>query len=337
MTIIIEEFESSALRNNPLGDPFVRKIPVYLPPSYSNNPDRRYPVVFMLHGFTGNSEMWLNVNSFYTPNVPQRYEKLIQSGDIGEMILVFPDGYTGFGGSQYLNSSATGRYEDYIIQDLVPYIDSRFRTKSHRESRAVAGKSSGGYGAIRLAMRRPEVFSAVVSHAGDMYFELCYKPDFPKVIKSLGNYLLESNPIGKFLEAFTKADVKKEIDALNILAMGACYSPVTTGQEPYFELPFDFHTGELREDIWQMWLENDPVYMLKKPAFAEALKTQKLVYLDAGKHDEYNLHLGARVFTTHLQRLQIPHHHEEFDGGHMNINYRYDVSLSHIWKAIGVD
>lgn len=335
MPVIIENFESAALVGNILGDPATRKIPIYLPPSYDKEPDRRYPVVYMLHGFTGNSSMWLNVSSFYTPTVPDRFERLINEGKSGEMILVFVDGYCLYGGSQYVNSAATGRYEDYIIQDLVPYIDQNFRTN---QVRAIAGKSSGGFGALRLAMRHPDVFSAFASHAGDMYFEYGYKPDFPKVVNSLAKFLHTSNPIGSFVTAFFDAEQKgKLIPALNVIAMGACYSPhePKEGQaECGFDLPFDLKTGELREDVWQRWLEFDPVLMLDKPEYVAALKSMKGAYLDAGTRDEFNLHLGARIFVKKATAKGVTLHHEEFEDGHMGTNYRYDTSLPFLWKAI---
>src|SRR3954462_13975504 len=122
MPVVIEELESKALAGNALGDPSRRQIPVYLPLSYANEPAQRYPVVYLLHGFTGNSMMWLNVNSFYTPTVPERFERLINEKRSGEMILVLGDGYCDRGGNQYVNSPATGNYEDYLIEDLIPYI-----------------------------------------------------------------------------------------------------------------------------------------------------------------------------------------------------------------------
>jgi enterochelin esterase family protein len=337
MPVIIEEFESAALQGNCLVDPSRRRIPVYLPPSYANQPEKHYPVVFMLHGYSGNSLMWLNTNMFYQPTVPERFEQLIKAGKSGEMILVFVDGFNGLGCSQYLNSPASGRYEDYVIQDLVPYIDSKFRTAGTREGRAVAGKSSGGYGAVRLAMRHPEVFSAFASHAGDMYFELCYKPDFPKVVKALAKFMHTPNPVGAFLDEFAEVEQKgKLLDALNIVAMAACYSPHPDGQGmPPFDLPFDLYTGELKEEVWQRWLEHDPVYMLQKPEYEANLKQLKLIYLDAGTRDEFNLQLGARIFVQKARALGLQPHHEEFEDGHMIINYRYDVSLAKIWVALG--
>ncbi|HEX2910347.1 MAG TPA: alpha/beta hydrolase-fold protein [Chloroflexia bacterium] len=343
MALVIDEFDSPSLQGNPLNDPSTRKIPVYLPPSYSEDSAKRYPVVFMLHGFTGNSSMWLNVNSFYTPTVPERFERLVKDGDCGEMILVFVDGYCAFGGSQYVNSATTGQYEDYVVKDLVPYIDQKYRTLG-AGSRAVAGKSSGGFGAVRLAMRHPDIFAAFASHAGDMYFEYCYLPDFPKAVNGVSRFMHTPNPVGAFLSAFAEAEQKgKLIDTLNIIAMAACYSPVDVSGtrqlspveiECNFEIPFDLYTGELKDEIWQRWLEFDPVRMLDKAECQEALRQLKGCYLDAGTRDEFNLHLGARIFVKKAQAYGLNVHHEEFEDGHMNINYRYDRSLPFLWHAL---
>ncbi len=330
MPVEIFDFDSSSLVGNPLGDPPVRRIPVYLPPSYALESERRYPVVFMLHGFTGNSSSWLNVNTFYTPTVPERFEKLIKEGRCGEMILVFVDGYCALGGSQYLNSSATGCYEDYLIADLLPFIDRRYRTLGDA-ARGLAGKSSGGYGSVRLALRHPELFKAFASHAGDMYFELCYKPDFPKTVMGLQPYLHTPDPLGAFLTSFAEAENKgRLVETLEILAMAACYSP----DGSRYDLPFDMATGELRPAVWQRWLEFDPVEMLEKSEYLEALRGMRGAYLDAGFRDEYNLHLGARIFTSHAAAKGIKVHYEEFDGGHMNIDYRYDHSLPFLYQAL---
>ena len=333
MPVVIEQFESEVLKGNPLNDPFTRKIPVFVPPSYRRDPDRRYPVVFMLHGFTGNSSMWLNVNSFYQPTVPERYERLIAEKHSGEMILVFVDGYCGLGGSQYVNSAATGLYEDYVVKELVPFIDGKFPTIASADKRAVAGKSSGGFGAVYLALRHPDVFSAFASHAGDMYFEYCYKHDFPKAVNGLAPYIMTPDPVGAFLAAFALAEQKgKFMDTLNILAMAACYSPAS---EAGFELPFDMRTGELRPEVWEKWLQFDPVMMLDDPRYLDALKQLKGRYLDAGTRDEFFLHLGARIFAKKAANLGVKVHHEEFDDGHMNINYRYDRSLAYLWQILG--
>ncbi len=326
-TNIIETITSNVLRGNALGDPFVRRVPVYLPPGYEQSKER-YPTVYILTGFTGRGTMLLN-DSAWDENIAQRMDRLIASGTVKPMILVMPDCFTRIGGSQYINSSATGRYEDHVINELVPFVDKRYRTLGDRDHRAVMGKSSGGYGAVILAMRHPDVFGLMASHSGDMYFELCYKADFPKYLNSIKKY----GGLAKFLETFPTIRPKDNNFAgtLNTVAMAACYSP-NPNASLGFDLPFDEETGEMREDVWKRWLDWDPVYLVDK--HLTALKSLKLIYLDAGLRDEFQLQFGARIFVKRLKERGVSCIHEEFDDGHMNIPYRYDVSLKAISDAM---
>jgi enterochelin esterase family protein len=327
--IAVESIESSVLRGNPLGDPATRELFVYLPPSYDRDRARRFPTIYCLTGFTGRGQMLLNSQAF-TPNLAERMDALIESGAVGEMIVVMPDCFTRLGGSQYINSTATGRYEDHLVEEIVPFVDARFRTRARREARAVMGKSSGGYGALVHAMRHADVFSAAASHSGDCYFEYCYLPDFPKTVRALGG-----DPQA-FLEKFWREERKgkDDIAALNILAMSACYSPDTEAPMG-FRLPFDLKTGRIHPATWARWLEHDPVRMA--PIYSEQLKSLKLLYLDAGTRDEFWLDLGARTLAARLEEMQIAFVHEEFDDGHFQISYRYDRSLAHISKAVTSD
>lgn len=326
-TVIIETIASEVLRGNPLGDPFVRRVPIYLPPDYDAS-NKHYPVVFVLTGFTGRGMMLLN-DAAWEETLPQRMDRLIAEGAVQPMILVMPDCFTRIGGSQYINSSAVGRYEDHIVQELVTYVDQNYRTTANRDSRAVVGKSSGGYGSLILAMRHPETFGIMASHSGDTYFELCYKLDFPAALRGLKKY----GGLDKFWDGISTIRPRdKDFNAtLNTIAMAACYSP--NPDAPHgFDLPFDTETGELREDVWARWLEWDPVMLVDK--HRDALKSLRLIYLDAGLRDEFNLQYGARIFAKRLKERGINFVHEEFDDGHFNIQYRYDVSLKAISNAI---
>jgi enterochelin esterase family protein len=239
------------------------------------------------------------------------------------MIAVMPDCFTYYGGSQYVNSTATGRYEDYLSQEIVAFVDENFRTISDRGSRAVMGKSSGGYGSLIMGMRHADVFGLVCSTAGDAYFEYCYPNDFAKAFR-----MIKGDPEG-FMKKFwaTEKQGKDDHSALNTIGMSACYSPNGTG----FDLPFDLETGEIRTDVWARWLEHDPVKLVEK--FAENLKSLKLLYLDAGTRDEFALDIGARLLSKKLTDNGIAHVHEEFDDGHFNISYRYDRSLELISES----
>ena len=313
MTVEILEFESRVLRGNPLGDPHVRRTPVYLPPSY---PRSRYPVIYMLTGFTGFGEMLIQRGA-WSESLPERLDRLIGSKKMGEAIVVMPDCFTRLGGSQYLNSTATGRYEDHVVRELVPHIDERYRTTRRR---AVVGKSSGGYGAMVLGMRHPDVFQALACHSGDMYFEYCYQPDFPKAV----DILRKHGGLNRFRKAWEKMPKRLAGNlhaAVNTIAMAACYSP--KGRS--IELPFHEKTGELRADVWKRWKSLDPIEMLDR--YARNLKRLKGVFVDCGSRDQFALHHGARIFADKARRLGVRLQHEEFDDDHSSISYRYDRSL----------
>lgn len=316
------EFESKLLANNPLGDPVVRRLPVYLPPSYYNN-SIDYPVVFCLAGYTGGARSWFNFQA-WIPSIDERVDELIAHG-MPEMVLIFPDCFTKLGGSQYRDSIAVGPYRSYVLREILPYVEKNFRLKKDRRFRAVMGKSSGGYGAITIAMEHPDLFSAVACHSGDMYFEYAYQSEFPTACRRLAQM---GGVEGFFKEFDEMRKTKKEDHALlDTVAMSACYSP--NRDAPHFiDLPFDLRTGELKADVWKRWKEKDPVEMLRQNPLC--LKDFGYIYLDCGKRDEYALDIGARIFTADLEKNGIPFTYEEFDDGHFNIQYRYDVSLKAI-------
>jgi len=327
--VVLDEFESEVLRGNPAGDPHVRTVPVYLPPSYGTDRERRFPVTYVLAGFTGRGRSLLNDNP-WSPALPERMDALIARGACEEMILVLPDCFTRYGGSQYLNSSATGRYEDHVVQELVPHVDRAYRTLPGRAHHGVMGKSSGGYGALVLAMRHPDVFGAVGSHSGDVYFEYCYRGDVPRFCSQVQ----QAGGLEAWLRDFDAKPQKKHEDlmALNILAMAAAYSPSPAAAPLGIDLPCDVESGAFREDVWRRWLEHDPLRMIER--HAESLRTARLVYLDCGTRDEFHLHHGARLLSRRFAALGIAHEYEEFPDGHMNVHYRYDVSLPRMSKAL---
>jgi hypothetical protein len=324
--IVYEEVVSRVLRENPLGDAHVRALPIYLPPGYDTE-TRRYPVIFMLAGFGGSGRTMLNFNPF-SESLEQRINRLVSDGHMKPCIVVLPDALTSYGGSQYVNSRATGRYADYLARELVRHVDSRFRTLPSARHRAVMGKSSGGYGALVHGMLFPDVFGAVASHSGDMYFEYCYLPDFPKAVTEIGHL----GSLEAWRREFRRAKKKTSAQmlVLNTLAMAAAYSPLRGGGD--LDLPFDLETGAMRPRVWEKWLAKDPLRML--PRYARALRGMRLVFLDAGTRDEWNLHLGARMFAKRARELGIKVTHDEFDDGHRDLSYRYDVSLPLVARAI---
>jgi hypothetical protein len=178
-------------------------------------------------------------------------------------------------------------------------------------------------------MTHPEVFSAVASHSGDMYFEYGYLPDFAKAATEMTRAGGPAAWLRKFRAARKKSFAL--FGVLNIIAMTSCYSP-DPRKELGCDFPFDLETGALRAKVWERWLAFDPVRMVRP--YAGALRKARLVFLDAGTKDEWNLHLGARNFARRARALGIRLTHEEFDDGHMDVSYRFDVSLPLLAKAI---
>jgi enterochelin esterase family protein len=323
----IETISSIVLKDNPLGDPRRREIPVYLPPSYGTKRGRRYPVLYYLPGFTGTGRGAINQNP-WKENLFERFDRLISSGKSHEAVLVVADGFTAYGGSQYLNSSATGRYEDFIVYELVGYIEDKFAVVRAPEGRALIGKSSGGFGALTLGMRHPELFGHVVSHSGDAGFDACYPADFLKLCAALEKY---GGSLTRLVADFKKSREKDGFghDVINALGMSACYSP-NPSNPVGFDVPFDTRTGELIPAVWKRWEALDPVNACAR--HAGALSRLKTLWFDAGVRDEFYLHLGARRLSDALKRLKISHVHEEHAFGHMDLNSRLDVSLPMLAK-----
>lgn len=320
--------ESAALANNRLGDPARRNVPVWLPPTYDVAPTRRFPVIYWLAGFTGTGA-GLFQGGPWQPGLGDRLDRLIGAGVMGEVIVVAPDCFTRYGGSQYLDSPATGAYETHLCRELIPAVDARFRTISSRGGRGIGGKSSGGFGALVLAMRHPELFAAVASHAGDGYFELSLLRDVPTAVRALRRH----NGIDGFLRHFDRVPTKKsdDIATMMVLAASAAYAPDASSAHG-FALPFDPETGEIVEAVWRRFKAWDPVDMVA--SHAQALRAMRLVYLDAGTRDEWGLDLAARVLASRMRALGIAVEHQEFDDGHMNTGYRTAVSLPLMAKVL---
>ncbi len=323
-------FESEALKGNPLGDPHQRPLWIYLPPGYDDDPARRYPAVYIIQGLTGQLDMWRNRSAFRR-NFPELADDLFARGEAPPCILVWVDCWTSLGGSQFLDSPATGRYHTYLCEEIVPWVDAHYRTLAAREHRAITGKSSGGYGAMLTPMLRPDLWGGFATHAGDALFELCYQRDFARVVRALRDSY--GGSYQRFWEDFrSRPAFSKESDGdlLNVWCMAACYSADVDGS---VHLPFDVATGQLRPEIWERWLAWDPVRMV--PIHAEALRSMKAIYIDAGKRDEYYLDLGAEAFRRALAEIGVTDvFFELFEARHGSIEYRYPLSLKYLAQRL---
>jgi hypothetical protein len=324
------EIESELLRGNPLGDPHVRPLWVYRPPAYETEPDRSFPSIYLIQGMTGQLDMWGNRSAF-RPSVPELVDRLFGEEGCPPALVVFVDAWTSYGGSQFVDSAGTGRYLGYLCDEIVPFVDSQYRTLAEPGHRGLTGKSSGGYGAMVVPMLRPDVFGGLATHAGDALFEICYLRDFADVARALrdeydGSYDtfwadFRSRP------AFTK---QSDHLLLNIWAMAACYS---ANEDGTIDLPFDPATGLLRDDVWQRWLAWDPVRMARR--HADALRSMRAIYIDAGSKDEFFLDLGAEAFRKELEALGITDvFFELFPAGHGSIEYRYPLAIRYLAERL---
>ncbi len=324
--IIITKHTSKVLEGNPRNDPIMRKLPVYLPPNY--DPSQTYPTAYMLTGIGFRGMKLLN-DSLWEENIQDRLDRLILSGEILPLIAVLPDCSTSYGGAQYLNTSALGNYQDYLLE-LVDYVDATYSTVQDPAYRIIMGHSSGGYGATIMGMMHPEVFGNVADHSGDKNFETGYKPDFLPFLIEYEKMGAENFPafVADPIDAWT---YKKPFILANTISMAACYSP-NPESEFGFDFPFDMHTGELIPEVWQRWLAHDPVYLIDQ--YADALRSLNFYYLDCGAYDQYNLQFSARIYVRELQKHNIPHFYEEYPDGHNNVYYRFDTSLKLITDKI---
>jgi S-formylglutathione hydrolase FrmB len=323
-------FQSEVLKGNPLGDPDHRPLWIYTPPGYEAEAGRRYPSIYLIQGMTGQLDMWRNRSAFRR-NFPELADDLFASGVAPPCILVWVDCWTTYGGSQFLDSPATGRYHTYLCDEVVPWVDARYRTAAAREHRGIAGKSSGGYGAMITPMLRPDLFGGLATHAGDALFEACYLPEMRECVRALRDHY--DGSYERFWEDFrSRPAFSKEEDGplLNEYAMAACYSANGDGT---IDLPFDVATGKLIPDVWERWLAWDPVRMASK--HADALRSMRAIYIDAGTHDEFYLDLGAEAFRRELEEIGITDvFFELFDAGHGSIEYRYPKALAYLAERL---
>jgi hypothetical protein len=322
--------ESELLAANPLADPARRPLYVYRPPGVERDHPRPLPSVYVIQGYTGQLDNWFRRDAF-EPTAIERIDGMFAAGGCPDAIVVFVDAWTSYGGSQFLNSAATGRYQDYLCDEVVAFVDERYPTAADRDHRGLTGKSSGGYGAMVVPMLRPDVFGGLASHAGDALFDACYLPEFPNFVRILRDHFESS-----FEVFFERLGEQERFDfgrfrPIELYGYAAAYSPDLERPGKAL-LPVDLATGRLVEDVWAQWLEKDPVRMA--PQHADALRSMRRIHLDAGRNDEYFLDLGAQAFAAELDKLGAAHTLELFDGTHSGLAYRYPGAIRELATAL---
>jgi hypothetical protein len=355
--LLVLEHTSKRLEGNPLGDPHVRKLVAWLPPQYDEdrgrNRGRRFPVLYDLVGFTASGLSHVAWKAF-SENVPERAARLVHERKIPPAILVFPDCFTALGGNQYINSSAIGPYADYLTQEIVPFIDRELRTLASRDHRGCFGKSSGGYGSIIHGMKYPGTWGAVADHSGDAYFDFVYGAEWPNALDELAKHRArklkgprydvrklergadrgyDDGRVRRFLDSVAHKPKLSSGDSMTMmtLAMAASYDPDPRAPNG-FRLPYNLETGERIEARWRAWQANDPINLVDR--YKKNLKTLRGIYIDCGSRDQYHIHYGSRILSKRLAAARIEHVYEEFEDNHSDIDYRLDVSLPFLTRAL---
>lgn len=321
--------ESEVLRGNPWSDDVHRRVDVYLPPGVTLDSTDRFPVLYDLVGYTNGGPKHTAYTSF-GESVPERMDRLIAAGDTGPAVVVFPDCFTRLGGNQYINSAGVGRWADFLLQEVIPFVEQHAPVLPGRDHRGVFGKSSGGYGAIIHGMRYPDHWNAVACHSGDMYFDFCYRTDFPAALDVLAKH---DRSIPGFIEYFHQAEKVSGDDFMTLMAIAMAVTYDPDEEKPtHIRLPVDLYTGALDEERWQRWLAHDPIEVVHSGG--KNLQSLDLVYVDCGDRDQYHMVYGSRQFHQALEELEVNHIYEEFPDNHSGIDYRLDRSIPLMVNAL---
>ncbi len=304
--VAIVEVHGKALEKNLLRLSPERQVFVYLPPSYDTSTEKRYPVVYFLHG---------NHKCHGLPyGLKQAADSAISRGLAKEMIILTPAAHTVSSknsGSHYVNSQVTGNWEDFITEDLIAHIDGAFRTLPHRNSRGIAGYSMGGRGSLSLAMKFPDLYAAVFGmSSGIMWLE-----------HSKGRYGINAANEGwtPLLEWASGSESGKGRvppgECSRLLCFARAYSPNPDRPPLLVDLPYELREGELKrvDAVWKRWLSFDPVVLAR--SHGENLRRLRAIRFDCGKED--SCFAGNMALSQVLTEMEIPHAFDEFDGGHM--------------------
>jgi Putative esterase len=324
------ETESQLLRDNPLGDPHVRPLWVYMPPAYAAEPDRRFPSIYLIQGMTGQLDMWRNRSAF-RPSTPERIDRLFAEEGCPAAVIVFVDAWTSYGGSQFIDSPGTGRYGEYVCDEVVSFVDARYRTLADAAHRGLTGKSSGGYGAMVVPMLRPDVFGGLATHAGDALFELCYLRDFPEVVRVLRE---TSTTARSTASGRTSAHARRSRSSptIRFSTPGGWPRATRRTRTARSTCRSTRRPGSCATTCGSAGSVGSGAHARHH---ADALRSLRAIYIDAGKKDEFFLDLGADAFRRELEELGITDvFFELFDAGHGGIEYRYPLAIRYLAERL---
>ncbi|HKR58575.1 MAG TPA: alpha/beta hydrolase-fold protein [Pyrinomonadaceae bacterium] len=308
--VVRDTVHSRSLEKTVTGESPDRSVIIYLPPSYDTSPTKRYPVIYLLHGITDTNGVWVRPWTKRTDKwgtLPEVMDSGVAERAFGEMIVVMPDELTKWGGSFYSNSTVTGNWEDFTAKELVSYIDGKYRTFARASSRGLVGHSMGGYGAIKLGMKHPDVFSVIYG--------------LNPAVLGWGRDLTLDNPgFTAVLNAKTPEDAMKSgFYALGVIVIAQAFSP-NPDRPPFFvDFPFALVDGKLQpaEPGFSKWQKNLPVNMVEE--YSGNLEKLRGLRFDSGYEDEFtHIPPTSRAFSLALTARGIDHVFEEYNGDHRN-------------------
>lgn len=306
-----EKVHAISLEKNLTNEATDRAVSIYLPPSYASSPNKRYPVLYLLHGIGDTDETWTTpwIKDAQWQSLPDVMNRGIAEHRFGEIIVVMPDAHTNWGGSFYTNSIATGNWEDFIVSDLVHYIDGKYRTLARPESRGIAGHSMGGYGAIKLGMKHPELYSVVYG--------------INPALLGWGQDISADNPAFDFVLTKQPKTIEEAMQGgfypVGIIVVAQAFSPNVNQPGTFADLPFKRVDGKLEkaEPAYSRWTENMPVYMVDK--YVANLKKLRGLKFDSGYEDEFkHIPPTSRALSAALTKNGVNYVFEEYNGDHRN-------------------
>jgi S-formylglutathione hydrolase FrmB len=313
--IVHSRIESAHLASNLLGDPSERDLFVYLPPGYGDS-DRRYPTAYLLHAYGETAAEHVTPptdGERWRPPLEDVLDPVFGRIGVAPMIIVIPDGNSRYGCGQWVDSPVTGHFEQYMLHDVVPLIDATYRTIPDARSRGLFGFSSGGFGSWNLGSRNPDVFGAMAVLSADSFLDMTHKYMLYKYLDSIWPEAPNGPVEGNFWSEI-------------VYDYAATYSPNPDKPPFYVDLPVAHPSGELLQDVWDRWLSFDPVVNVHDRL--DNLRKLSGILLDAGSHDDYNLHWGHRVLSHRLREAGIAHEALENTGNHGGRwPERYQVAL----------
>lgn len=303
-TVVKDSLYSKNLEND-FGENATRSVSIYLPPDY-NNSNKKYPVIYFLHGF-------LNDDSLIEP-MQELLDYAIEAQKINPFILAIPDQKTAYDGSFYSNTGIFGNWEDFTAFDLVAYMDKKYRTLPKKESRGITGHSMGGYGALKIAMKHPDIFGSVYAIS-------------PGALAIVREYGPNSNSYIQYSKAKTMDDLSKTYFGKVILAFARSWSPNANNAPFYCDVPFSYVGDELvlNQEVLKKWHANMPFYMI--PDYIDNLNKLRAIKLDWGRNAGERFTIQCKMFSQGLENAGISHFSEEYIGTHTNNIYTKEGRL----------